>query len=144
MPEVVYGSFEPRKEEYDILDITVISLSKEFEKSGSDIIRLLGTIFMPMGSLEEKRRTLEDGFGIPMTEELKEDLTNMCNLGDGILEYGFNKGEARGAIKEAIKLYRDELELMPAEIISKIMMRFNLGRDEAEKYVEEVLGLVMA
>ena len=50
---------------------------------------------------------------------------------------GFAKGEIRGAIK----LYRDEMELMPAEIIGRIMSRYNLQPDVAEKYVEETLGL---
>ena len=44
-------------------------------------------------------------------------------------------------MKGAIKLYRDEMHLMPAEITQKIMARFDLRLDEAEKYVKETLGL---
>ena len=49
------------------------------------------------------------------------------------------RGEARGEVKGAIKLYRDEMHLMPAEITQKIMARFDLRLDEAEKYVEETI-----
>ena len=57
---------------------------------------------------------------------------------------GEARGEARGEVKGAIKLYRDEMHLMPAEITQKIMARFGLRLDEAEKYVEETLGLQLA
>lgn len=54
---------------------------------------------------------------------------------------GEMRGEIRGAITEAIKLYHDEMDLSPSEITVKIMGRFSLEKDEAEKYVEETLGL---
>ena len=56
-------------------------------------------------------------------------------------EEGMAKGMAKGEIIGAIKLYRDEMHLMPVEITGKIMGRFCLEREEAEKYVAEVLGL---
>ena len=51
------------------------------------------------------------------------------------------EGMAKGEIIGAIKLYRDEMHLMPVEITGKIMERFCLEREEAEKYIAEVLGL---
>ena len=50
-------------------------------------------------------------------------------------------GEARGEIKGTIKIYHEEMNLLPQEIVNKIMSRFSLERSEAEKYVEETLGL---
>ena len=57
-----------------------------------------------------------------------------------ILTYG-NDQRREGAIKEAIMLYREEMGLLPTDIIKKIMTRFNMKQDVAEKYVEETLGL---
>ena len=54
---------------------------------------------------------------------------------------GMAKGMAKGEIIGAIKLYRDEMHLTPVEITGKIMARFSLEKEEAEKYVAEVLGL---
>ena len=51
------------------------------------------------------------------------------------------RGEAQGEIKGAIRLYHEEMHLQPKAIIEKIITRFNLPREEAEKYVEETLGL---
>ena len=54
------------------------------------------------------------------------------------------RGEIRGEIKGVIKLYHDEMNLLPSEIVDKIILRFSLGKNEAEKYVEETLGLELA
>ena len=54
---------------------------------------------------------------------------------------GEARGEARGEIKGTIKIYHEEMNLLPQEIVNKIMSRFSLERSEAEKYVEETLGL---
>ena len=144
-PEILHGNVETKPEEYDILDITIISLSMDFLESKNDIIRLLGTIFMPLLSFADKKKRLEEDFRIPMSQEWEEDLSSMCNLADGIYEYGVARGELigeiKGEIKGTIRLYREELDLMPTDIVKRIMARFNLKQDEAEKYVEETLGL---
>ena len=75
---------------------------------------------------------------------LKGGVRNMCDVLDRVEARGEIRGEARGEIKGAIKIYRDEMNLMPTEIIRKIMVRFNLEKAEAEKYVEETLGLQLA
>ena len=51
-----------------------------------------------------------------------------------------NEGRVEGEIKGVILLYHDEMNLNPSEIILKIMNRFNLKKEIAEKYVEETLG----
>ena len=50
-------------------------------------------------------------------------------------------GEARGEVRGAIKIYREEMNLPPSEIVKKIMARFSLEQSAAKKYVEETLGL---
>lgn len=74
---------------------------------------------------------------------VKED-PEMCEALRDLMKADLEKSEERGAIKEAIKLYHDELKLMPTEIIKKIMVRFSLEKSVAEQYVKETLGLVMA
>lgn len=51
------------------------------------------------------------------------------------------KGETRGEIRGAVKLYHEELHLSPSEIVKRIGSRYNLTKEEAEKYVEETLNL---
>jgi hypothetical protein len=46
----------------------------------------LGTVFSDKIPLDEKLKVMEDEFNIPMGEDLKEDLNDMCNLSQGIVE----------------------------------------------------------
>ncbi len=58
-------------------------------------------------------------------------------------EEGMKEGMKEGikvGVVEVAKIYRDELGLAPSEITVKIMDRFNLSRDDAEKYVAEIAG----
>ena len=64
----------------------------------------------------------------------------MCEVLDRIEA----RGERIGAITEAIRLYHEEMELAPSVIVEKVIARFSLDRESAEKYVEEVLGAVPA
>ena len=68
----------------------------------------------------------------------------MCEVLDRVEARGKAKGEAigekNGAIKEAVRIYHDEMNLSPIEIEKKIMARFTLEQSEAERYVEETLG----
>ena len=57
---------------------------------------------------------------------------------------GEARGVAIGEIRGAIKIYCEEMNLPPSEIVKKIMARFSLERPAAEKYVEETLGLQTA
>lgn len=135
-PKVCHGTVNPEKEEYDILDTTIISLTKDFMSSNNAVIRLLGTIFMPQITLAEKEKILEDEFQIPMTEEWEETLGDMSNWSDGIFEMGEKEGEIIGTVKT----YR-KMGVNPKEITELIMSDFSLDKEAAEKYVAETLGL---
>ena len=65
----------------------------------------------------------------------------MCNLSEGLIEYGEAQGIPIGKIQGAIMVYRDDLQLTPSEIITRIMTKFNLSQEAAEKYVSETIGL---
>ena len=64
----------------------------------------------------------------------------MCEVLDRIEA----RGEARGELKGAIKIYHDEMSLTPEEIVKKIVVRFGLRNEEAEEYVEKILGRELA
>ncbi len=51
------------------------------------------------------------------------------------------RGEIKGAIKEAIRIYYEDFHASPMEILQKIMNRFSLEEKDAKKYVEETLGV---
>ena len=79
---------------------------------------------------------------------VKTDRRNDGNTEPAEIKYhsGFVSGLdiLRRKYLEAIRIYHEEMNLMTSEIIGKIMPRFSLDKEEAEKYVEEVLGLQLA
>ena len=56
------------------------------------------------------------------------------------LDAGIEIGKKKGAVLEAIRLYRDELELPVSTIMDKVKTRFGLSQEDAEKYMAEALG----
>ena len=72
--------------------------------------------------------------------ESEGGIHNMCEVLDRVEAKGKAIGEKNGAIKEAVRIYHDEMNLSPIDIEKKIMARFTLEQSEAERYVEETLG----
>ena len=50
-------------------------------------------------------------------------------------------GEKKGKIIASIEIYREEMKLSPEEITNRIMSRYGLEKNAAQKYVQETLGL---
>ena len=70
---------------------------------------------------------------------MKED-PEMCEALRDLMKEDFIKERKAGEIRGAIKTYK-RIGKLPTEIIGLIKVDFNLKQDEAEKYVEETLGL---
>lgn len=133
-PKTVYGSpTYPKPEDYDLINTTIIGLSPDFPDSSSEIIRLLGAIFMPKYTLEEKRKCLEDEFEIPMSNEMEEAMKEMSSFCDFYVEYGEVKG--------VIRFCHDQMHYSIDAIIEAIRKQFGITEEEARKYVEETLKL---
>ena len=60
--------------------------------------------------------------------------------GETMLTILFDEAEARGEIIGTVKTYK-RIGKTPSEIVSIIMQDYRLKREEAEAYVEQVLGL---
>lgn len=57
-------------------------------------------------STRSKKKRLSDDFSIAMTVELEQEVNDMCNLSQGIVEYGIEQGELKKA-KEVVFLWRE-------------------------------------
>jgi hypothetical protein len=67
----------------------LIGFDKEISQSDDEeysLHRLLGTLFSDELPTEEKINIIESEYDIPMTQDLEEDMDNMCNLSQGIVE----------------------------------------------------------
>ena len=78
---------------------------------------MLNTLFS--NELEKKERLikLENGFDISIDNDLKEEVEEMCNLGQGILERGEARGRQEAKEEMAIEMYKEGMSI---KIIAKI------------------------
>jgi hypothetical protein len=112
----------------DILNIVMVGLGKEIpEKDEEDyeMHRLLGTVFSDNLSVDDKIKVMEDEYDIPMEEQLKEDLVDMCNLSKGITA----KYEAKGIIQTAL-----EFGVSESEIVNKLQEKLQVTSQQAQEY----------
>ena len=58
-------------------------------------IHVLGAVFSKKLTLEEKLNILQE-YDVPVEEEFRKDVNEMCNLGEGIMEEGIAIGMEKG------------------------------------------------
>ena len=95
---LIGGHVEPVSN-YDLLTVVMIYTAKDFMDLQDDVIKMLSVLLSRNLDAQERMNILEDSFGIAMTEEVKQEVDEMCNLSKGIRE----EGEAIGELKERLK-----------------------------------------
>ena len=94
-PNDLYGRYQG-KARYDLMRIVMIRFGKETDASGSELIRMLGTLVSGGVEPEKKLEILEKEFGIEPTVELKGGLAHMCNWSEIVAEEAMERGLAQG------------------------------------------------
>ena len=112
---------EENRADYDLLSIVTIYLGEE-PQAEDWLIRFLRLLFKDTATPPaEKKKVLEDEFGMSTTADMEEELRTMCNLSTGIYEQGMERGIAQGmenTRKEtALSMLKEKL---PIEMIARI------------------------
>ena len=105
---------------YDAINLFMIGLGQDVPKREEDkkLHRLLGTLFSETMTSEEKLQILEMEYGIPMDYEMREEVSEMCNLSEYFIQRGIERG-----IEQGIATERERSETLLAEkdaIIEKL------------------------
>lgn len=93
------------KGKIDLMNIIMIGLSDKLPKHDEmyELHRLLVGLFSRNISQEEKFYLLGEEYGIPLEENIREDVKIMCNLSQGIKEEGIREGRLEEKISLVIK-----------------------------------------
>ena len=85
----------------DLLNIVMIGLAKELPGHNEmyELHRLLGALLSQELTIDEKLNIIGNEYDIPIEENLRKDVSVMCNLSQGIEEKGIAIGEARVIVK---------------------------------------------
>ena len=107
--QLVGEAVEPVKN-YDLLSIVMLCLGGPGGGNYEGVLRMLDVLLSNETSEVEKRKILQDDYGIQMTQTMEQEVSIMCNLSKGVEEKGIAKGMAAGiangilaAIKSLVK-----------------------------------------
>lgn len=134
----ILGTYEPDGN-MNMFNIILIGLSKELKepKEDQELHRLLGVLFSTGLDAKEKLEIMEKEFEIPVEDEIRRNVTNMCNLSEGIWEAalleGKKEGKAEGKAEAlaSVILQMKQKGLTPKEIADIL--------DKKEEEIEAIL-----
>ena len=115
----------------DLFNIIMIGIAKELPEQDEryELHRLLGALLSQKLTVDEKMSIMETEYDIELEENLRRDVSTMCNLSEGIEEKGIAIGEARA---EATMIARMHKNGMQPEQIAAV----------TEKSIEEVRKII--
>lgn len=101
--ENIIGSHD-WKGDINLLNIVLLGLAEDLPERNEkyELHRLLGALLSSKLNVNEKLDIIENEFQIPLEEDIREDVNEMCNLSQGIEDRAFEKGTENG-LAEAIR-----------------------------------------
>ena len=149
--ELLYGNDlvgEPaakEAEKYDLITLVLVCL-KEYDEKDRKLIDLLTTMLAPQVSSNDKIKTLDKDYGIPVTNEISERVNSMCNISagffrDGVSEgffKGKDEGKAEGRAEKEVEIIRTMLG--DNRTVQEIAAILHFPVEEVEKVKKTVLS----
>lgn len=108
--ENLIGNVTEKKENYDLITAIIICLGHSGDDKYTGVLKLLDVLLSPEKEPEEKKKILREDFHIRMTKKLEREVSELCNLSQGVFEKGEARGEARGEAKGEAKIIKNMYE----------------------------------
>ena len=95
------------KGKMDLFNIVMIGLTKELPENNEiyELHRLLGALLSGKLTVDEKLNIIENEYEINIENNLRRDVSDMCNLSQGLVEEGIAEGIAKERAEIIIKMY---------------------------------------
>jgi len=94
--EHLVGEAAEPVQHYDLLSVIMICLGSPDAENYDGVLRMLDVLLGSETGEAEKRKILQDEYGIQMTQALERKVSVMCNLSKGVIEKSLAKGIAQG------------------------------------------------
>ena len=105
-PEQLIGNAAEKSENYDLMSVVTICLGKPDTENYTGILKFLDVLLSSSRAATEKKKILEEEFGVAMSEELEREVLIMCNLSQGVKAEGREEGIGIGEMRMLIKQVR--------------------------------------
>ena len=99
------GEAQEETENYDLMSVVMICLGKPGTENHKGILKFMEVLLSSTRSGSEKKKILEEEFGVAMSEELEREVLEVCNLSQGVRAEGVKKA-VRKAESKASELAR--------------------------------------
>ena len=131
--EQIIGSHK-WKGDLDLLNIIIIGIAKNLPEKEEkyELHRLLSALLSSDLEVEDKLDIMEKEYDIPLENDIRKDVKEMCNLSQGIREeafeegqeYGYREGQEKGEkqklVKVVTKMYEAKFPLEQIAAIAEI------------------------
>ena len=97
------GNAVEKSENYDLMSVVTICLGEPGTENYTGIVKFMDVLLSSSRAATEKKKILEEEFGVAMNEELEREVLVMCNLSQGVKAEGISIGEMRMLVKQGRK-----------------------------------------
>ena len=139
--EDIYGQGHLDKKAYDLAAGIVVKLKTNYEKDPElehQLIEILNVLFSPDIKVLDKMELLSEQ-GLTMTENVKKDVNEMCNLSQAVLEQGreegLEQGLKQGRAKEIVEMGY-EFGISEESILERLQKKLGISIQEAQDYLK--------
>lgn len=112
-PKRLLGDADYPRSDYDLVEVVMLCLNCDDPGSSEGVLGMLEVLLATSMSASEKVSVLQDEYGMIMTESMNEEVSDMCNLSEGVLEEGREQerqkfAEERGRFAEERGRFAEE------------------------------------
>lgn len=118
------------KGDLDLLNIIMIGIAKNLPEKEEkyELHRLLAALLSSELEVEDKLDIIEKEYDIPLGNDIRKDVKEMCNLSQGIREKafeegqesGYRKGEKQKLVRVVTKMNEEKFPLEQIAVIAEI------------------------
>ena len=106
-PEQLIGNAVEKSENYDLMSVVTICLGESGTENYTGIVKFMDVLLSSSRAATEKKKILEEEFGVAMNEDLEREVLVMCNLSQGVKAEGREEGISIGEMRMLVQLVRD-------------------------------------
>ena len=109
-----------------------ICLGEETDRNYSGLLKFLEVLLSDEKTAAVKKTILQNEFNVPMTQTLETEVYQMCNLSQGAIEKGIQKGYGQGREEERIASVQNLMQNlhMTAEDAMKVL---NIPQEDRDR-----------
>ena len=121
---------------YDLIEVIMIYLKKSYDDYNDgeyDSMKLLNVLFNSNLPLDEIKRQLIENYGILVSEDLEQEVAEMCNLSEGIRK----EAKAEERFLSAVEHVKNLMETGNIEI-NKALDMLKISEDIRQAVIDEI------